>query len=127
MSARLKLYRGKTHTQPIVEDPMRSGEDELMDDILSLVRCACFACWACWAKWDMGGMLGRSGSCGCAPASMCTAAAAAGTQMLYMRPPVFSPRPPAPCAQVTGKPEVHSQFPMLPSLVIDLASWVCPF
>lgn len=35
--ASLKLYRGKTHTQPIVEDPMRGGRDELMDDILALV------------------------------------------------------------------------------------------
>ncbi|KAL6783870.1 hypothetical protein ACKKBG_A03820 [Auxenochlorella protothecoides x Auxenochlorella symbiontica] len=34
---RLKLYRGKTHTQPIVEDPMRGGRDELMDDVLELV------------------------------------------------------------------------------------------
>lgn len=35
--ARLKLYPGKTHTQPLVEDPMRGGQDELMDDILSVV------------------------------------------------------------------------------------------
>lgn len=63
-SAKLKLYRDKTHTQPIVEDPMRGGQDELMDDVLSLV---------------------------------------------------------------TGKEERHSQFPMVPSILIDLASWVCPF
>ena len=36
--ARLKLYVGKTHTQPIVEDPMRGGRDELMDDLLAMVR-----------------------------------------------------------------------------------------
>ncbi|KAL4424612.1 hypothetical protein ABPG77_002230 [Micractinium sp. CCAP 211/92] len=35
--ARLKLYKGKTHTKPIVEDPMRGGRDELMDDVLSMV------------------------------------------------------------------------------------------
>ena len=33
----LKLYKGKTHTQPIVEDPMRGGRDVLMDDVLSMV------------------------------------------------------------------------------------------
>ena len=35
---RTKFYPGKTHTQPIVEDPMRGGQDELMDEVLSLVR-----------------------------------------------------------------------------------------
>ncbi len=35
--AHMKLYVGKTHTQPIVEDPMRGGKDELLDDVLSLV------------------------------------------------------------------------------------------
>ena len=29
--------------------------------------------------------------------------------------------------QVSGKEERHSQFPMVPSILIDLASWVCPF
>ncbi len=29
----LKAYVGKTHTQPIVEDPMRGGRDELMDEV----------------------------------------------------------------------------------------------
>jgi prenylcysteine alpha-carboxyl methylesterase len=33
-----KSYAGKTHTQPIVEDPMRGGRDELMDDVLGVVR-----------------------------------------------------------------------------------------
>jgi acetyl esterase/lipase len=37
-AARLVVYPGKTHTQPIVEDPMGGGRDELMDEILSLVR-----------------------------------------------------------------------------------------
>lgn len=60
----LKLYRGKTHTQPIVEDPMRGGRDVLMDDVLSMV---------------------------------------------------------------SGQAAHNSQFPMLPSWVIDSASWVCPF
>lgn len=64
VGSKLKLYKGKTHTQPIVEDPMRGGRDELMDDVLSLV---------------------------------------------------------------SGRPERHRQFPMLPSLVIDLATAVCPF
>ena len=42
--------------------------------------------------------------------------------------PTGRPCLPAPAgAQVTGKEEVHSQFPMLPSVVIDMASWVCPF
>lgn len=46
MKARLKMYRDKTHTQPVVEDPMRGGQDELMDDILSLVSqgCPAFLC-----------------------------------------------------------------------------------
>lgn len=60
----LKLYAGKTHTQPIVEDPMRGGRDELMDDVLALV---------------------------------------------------------------TGQPQRSSQFPMLPSWLINLATAVCPF
>ena len=28
---------------------------------------------------------------------------------------------------VSGREEAHSQFPMLPALLIDLASLVCPF
>lgn len=62
--ASLKLYKGKTHTQPIVEDPMRGGRDELMDDVLGVV---------------------------------------------------------------TGVESYHRQFPMLPALLIDAASAVCPF
>ncbi|PSC67534.1 putative isoprenylcysteine alpha-carbonyl methylesterase ICMEL1 [Micractinium conductrix] len=62
--ARLKLYKERTHTRPVVEDPMRGGRDELMDDVLSMVLGA----------------------------------------------------------------ECHNrQMPMLPSALIDLASWVCPF
>ena len=34
----MRIYPGKTHTQPIVEDPMRGGRDELMDDVLGVVR-----------------------------------------------------------------------------------------
>lgn len=34
----LHLYSGKTHTQPIVEDPMRGGRDILMDNVLSIIR-----------------------------------------------------------------------------------------
>lgn len=60
----LKLYHGKTHTQPIVEDPMRGGRDILMDDVLSIIR---------------------------------------GTEC------------------------VNKQFPMLPSILIDAATFVCPF
>lgn len=60
----LKIYLNKTHTQPIVEDPMRGGRDEMMDDVLSLI---------------------------------------------------------------VGKPCFNRQFPMLPNIFINLASWVCPF
>lgn len=42
--------------------------------------------------------------------------------------PAPSPHaPPHPALQVTGKREAHRQFPMLPSLLIDIGSWVCPF
>lgn len=37
ISTSLRLYRNKTHTQPIVEDPMRGGRDELLDDVLAAV------------------------------------------------------------------------------------------
>jgi prenylcysteine alpha-carboxyl methylesterase len=37
-SCKLHLYHEKTHTQPIVEDPMRGGRDKLMDDVLSVIR-----------------------------------------------------------------------------------------
>lgn len=60
----LKAYVGKTHTQPIIEDPMRGGRDELMDEVLSLIQ---------------------------------------------------------------GEKCVNVQFPMLPSLLIDTATLVCPF
>ncbi len=32
-----KLYEGKTHTQPIIEDPMRGGRDQLRDDIWNFI------------------------------------------------------------------------------------------
>lgn len=64
IKCRLKKYPGKTHTQPIVEDPMRGGQDQLMDEVLSLVR---------------------------------------------------------------GEKCSNKQFPMLPSMLIDAATWVCPF
>jgi prenylcysteine alpha-carboxyl methylesterase len=32
----LRAFPGKTHTQPIIEDPMRGGRDELMDAVLEL-------------------------------------------------------------------------------------------
>lgn len=38
VDADVKLYAGKTHTQPLIEDPMRGGCDVLMDEILSVVR-----------------------------------------------------------------------------------------
>jgi prenylcysteine alpha-carboxyl methylesterase len=60
----LKTYLNKTHTQPIIEDPMRGGRDELMDEVLGLVR---------------------------------------------------------------GKPCYNKQFPMQPSILIDAATWICPF
>ncbi|KAI8111889.1 hypothetical protein M9435_004387 [Picochlorum sp. BPE23] len=37
-ACKLHLYHGKSHTQPIVEDPMRGGRDKLMDDVLSVIR-----------------------------------------------------------------------------------------
>eukprot|EP00891_Asterochloris_glomerata_P004744 jgi/Astpho2/4744/e_gw1.00067.198.1_t len=37
-SGRLKLYKGQTHTSPLIENPMAGGTDELMDDILSMIR-----------------------------------------------------------------------------------------
>lgn len=64
VSTTFKVYLGKTHTQPIVEDPMRGGQDELMDEILSLIR---------------------------------------------------------------GEKCVNRQFPMVPSVLIDAASFICPF
>ena len=60
----LKAYVGKTHTQPIIEDPMKGGQDQLMDEILSLIR---------------------------------------------------------------GEKCYNVQFPMLPSLLIDAATLICPF
>lgn len=64
VSTTFKVYLGKTHTQPIVEDPMRGGQDELMDEILSLIR---------------------------------------------------------------GEKCFNRQFPMVPSVLIDAASFICPF
>lgn len=56
---KLRLYRDKTHTQPIVEDPMRGGRDELMDDVLELVR-------APWGRKPGGrGCEGLIGLCSC--------------------------------------------------------------
>jgi prenylcysteine alpha-carboxyl methylesterase len=37
VDARVKSYEGKTHTQPLIEDPMRGGRDVLMDDVLEMV------------------------------------------------------------------------------------------
>ena len=64
VECRLKEYEGKTHTQPIIEDPMRGGRDELMDEVLTLIR---------------------------------------------------------------GEPCLNVQFPMLPGILIDAATLVCPF
>ena len=38
MDSEVKLYPGKTHTQPLIEDPMSGGRDVLTDEILSVVR-----------------------------------------------------------------------------------------
>ena len=38
MDSEVKLYVGKTHTQPLIEDPMSGGRDVLTDEILSVVR-----------------------------------------------------------------------------------------
>ena len=38
MDSELKLYVGKTHTQPLIEDPMSGGRDVLTDEILTVVR-----------------------------------------------------------------------------------------
>lgn len=64
VAAQMKSYVGKTHTQPIVEDPMRGGQDKLMDEVLSLIR---------------------------------------------------------------GEECINRQFPMLPNVLIDAATFVCPF
>jgi prenylcysteine alpha-carboxyl methylesterase len=61
----LKEYVGKTHTQPIIEDPMRGGRDELMDEVLKMIR--------------------------------------------------------------GGRECVNLQFAMMPSVLIDIATWICPF
>jgi prenylcysteine alpha-carboxyl methylesterase len=63
-NCKLHLYRNKTHTQPILEDPMRGGRDILMDDVLSVIR---------------------------------------------------------------GEACSNHQFPMAPSLMINAATFVCPF
>lgn len=36
-SVKLTLYRGETHTSPLVENPMRGGRDVLSDDVLAAV------------------------------------------------------------------------------------------
>lgn len=33
----LKSYEGETHTSPLIENPMRGGHDQLVDDILAAV------------------------------------------------------------------------------------------
>ncbi len=38
VDSEVKLYVGKTHTQPLIEDPMSGGRDVLTDEILSVVR-----------------------------------------------------------------------------------------
>ncbi|KAH7624145.1 hypothetical protein Ndes2526B_g01399 [Nannochloris sp. 'desiccata'] len=61
----LKEYVGKTHTQPIIEDPMRGGRDEMMDEVLKMIK--------------------------------------------------------------GGRECVNVQFAMMPSVLIDVATWICPF
>lgn len=39
----VKLYVGKTHTQPLIEDPMSGGRDVLTDEILSVVSTCALA------------------------------------------------------------------------------------
>ena len=46
MDSEVKLYVGKTHTQPLIEDPMSGGRDVLTDEILSVVREALLLCHA---------------------------------------------------------------------------------
>lgn len=36
-NAELKTYRGQTHTSPLIENPLRGGQDRLSDDILAAV------------------------------------------------------------------------------------------
>lgn len=33
----LKMYKGETHTSPLIENPLRGGRDMLQDDILRVV------------------------------------------------------------------------------------------
>ncbi len=35
--ADIKYYEGETHTSPLIENPMRGGHDQLVNDILSRV------------------------------------------------------------------------------------------
>lgn len=37
MECKCKIYEGKSHTQPLIEDPLKGGQDCLMEDILSIV------------------------------------------------------------------------------------------
>ncbi|GAQ87063.1 alpha beta-hydrolases superfamily protein [Klebsormidium nitens] len=37
-AATVKLYQGKTHTDPIIEDPMRGGSDPMVEDILAVMK-----------------------------------------------------------------------------------------
>lgn len=36
-NAELKVYQGQTHTSPLIENPLRGGQDILSDDILAAV------------------------------------------------------------------------------------------
>lgn len=37
MQVEVRLYQGKTHTQPLIEDAMRGGQDMLCNDVLGMV------------------------------------------------------------------------------------------
>eukprot|EP00210_Caulerpa_lentillifera_P000679 g656.t1 len=37
VDCKCKIYEGKSHTQPLIEDPLKGGQDCLMEDILSIV------------------------------------------------------------------------------------------
>lgn len=36
--AKLQLYRGKTHTDVFVQDPLRGGKDPLVEDVVSIIH-----------------------------------------------------------------------------------------
>ena len=137
--ARLKLYKGKTHTKPSVEDP---SEHWLLCPPTALASLLVFGCCGvpnpgagCWLAYHC-----SSPSAGAAarPAAGCTRAAAVTRAAHFVTNPGYFPLHPAVrggrdelmddvLSMVLGRQCHNLQLPMLPAALIDLASWVCPF